>query len=162
MTGQRKGGAGRNDEWETPPDLFAALHSEFAFTCDVAATDANALCDYYETRETDGVAVEWGAGQYARVWCNPPYSNVTPWIEKAHDTQERGGLAVMLLTVTPETRAWKEHVLGVADEVRFLARRVRFNMGGVPAKASHTLPSAVVVFRPHLGPTRYVSWDWGR
>jgi site-specific DNA-methyltransferase (adenine-specific) len=151
---QRKGGPGRNDEWETPPDLFAALHVEFHFTLDAAATLTNSkvarLCD-------DGLVTSW---ENEMVWCNPPYSNVTPWIEKAHDSQTHGGTAVMLLTVTPETQAWKANILGVAAEVRFLARRVRFHMNGVPAKASHTLPSAVVVFRQHFGGTRYFSWDW--
>ena len=42
------------DYWETPQSLFNALDSEFHFTLDVAASDQNAKCKRYYTKESDG------------------------------------------------------------------------------------------------------------
>lgn len=58
------------EDWRTPPDLFAALHREFNFTVDAAATPANALLPRFFTRENDAFAQDWRG---ERVFCNPPY-----------------------------------------------------------------------------------------
>jgi phage N-6-adenine-methyltransferase len=70
----------RVDDRETPPDDFARFQARWHFTLDVAATPANAKCARFFTAADDGLRQSW-AGE--RVWCNPPYSNVRPWIEKA-------------------------------------------------------------------------------
>ena len=48
------------DEWETPQAFFDALNQEFHFTLDVCATDENAKCAEYFTREQDGLSRNWG------------------------------------------------------------------------------------------------------
>ena len=58
------------DEWATPQRLFDDLAAEFNFTLDACATDANAKCERYYTREDDGLSQDW-SGEV--VWCNPPY-----------------------------------------------------------------------------------------
>ena len=44
----------RNDEYETPPDVFRALDREFGFETDVCATPYNAKCPVFYTPEQDG------------------------------------------------------------------------------------------------------------
>ena len=51
------------DYWETPQSLFNALDSEFHFTIDVAASDQNAKCKRYYTKESDGLQKDWGGGR---------------------------------------------------------------------------------------------------
>lgn len=69
------------DDRETTPEVFAELDKRFGpFTLDVAASDHNAKCIHFYSIEDDGLACGW---QSDTVWCNPPYSNIRPWVEKA-------------------------------------------------------------------------------
>jgi hypothetical protein len=81
------------DDRETTPEVFDPLHERFRFTIDVAASPHNAKLPRYYSMEDDGLAQSW-AGE--RVWCNPPYSVVEPWLLKAH-AEHRAELIVMLL-----------------------------------------------------------------
>ena len=47
------------DEWETPPDLFAALDKEFHFALDACALPETAKCPRYFTPEDDGLSRPW-------------------------------------------------------------------------------------------------------
>ncbi len=59
----------RSEEWATPPDFFASLHSEFRFTPDPCATDQNAKCQNFYTKADNGLSKDWGQ---QIVFCNPP------------------------------------------------------------------------------------------
>lgn len=124
------------DERETAPAFFAPLHREFRFTIDVAATAENTKLDRFYSIEDDGLAQSW-AGE--RVWCNPPYSDIRPWVIKAWDEWrenrlERGPqLIVMLLPANrTEQKWWSEQVEPFRDNplfplrTRFIEGRVRF------------------------------------
>jgi len=67
------------DDYYTSPTLFLRLGVEFDL--DVAAPLGGVSWiparDYY-TQEDDGLSKPW----IGRVWMNPPFSNVTPWIER--------------------------------------------------------------------------------
>lgn len=55
------------DEWETPPELFAALNEEFHFTLDACALPETAKCPRFFTPEDDGLTRPWaepGGGCY--------------------------------------------------------------------------------------------------
>lgn len=69
------------DDRATTPEDFAPLHERFDFTIDVAASAANTKLPRFYTAEDDGLAQDWSG---ERVWCNPPYSSIEPWVEKAH------------------------------------------------------------------------------
>jgi site-specific DNA-methyltransferase (adenine-specific) len=49
-------------EWATPQNLFDELNAEFGFTLDVCATDENAKCADYFTKEQNGLLQNWGGG----------------------------------------------------------------------------------------------------
>ena len=133
----------KSDEWRTPLSVFEALHAEFGFTVDAAATPTNTLLDRYWT---DAMSEQW-AGE--RVWCNPPYSRgqQRQFIDRAPDAE----LAVLLLSARPDTRAWHDVIFQFADEVRFVRGRIRFT----GAAHSAPFPNAIVVFRGRgAGPPR--------
>lgn len=121
---------------------FAPLHERFRFTIDSAASPTNARLERYWTIDDDALAQSW-AGE--RVWCNPPYSNILPWVEKAHSEFHRyiepglthcpdlyrPHLIVMLLPANrTEQRWWQDWIepgrRGGLLNVEFLPGRMRF------------------------------------
>ena len=121
------------DDRETDPEVFDKLNERFNFTLDVAASPHNAKCDRFFTEEDDGLAQSW-AGE--RVWCNPPYSDIRPWVEKAWGEVGRADLVVMLLPANRTEQAWwQDLVEGERDRVgvlsvEFLRGRMRFIAAG--------------------------------
>jgi hypothetical protein len=68
-----------SDERFTPRWIFTALGERFDL--DVAHpmdAETNVPCDAFYTREDDGLTSPWSGF----VWCNPPFSNTTPWADK--------------------------------------------------------------------------------
>ena len=68
------------DRWQTPVEVFTALDLEFGFYLDAAADHQNALCARYLTEADDALAADWES--YGAIWCNPPYSAITPGLRR--------------------------------------------------------------------------------
>lgn len=127
------------DNWATPQWLFDSLDEEFHFDLDVCASEENAKCKTFYTKEQDGLLMPWNG----TVWCNPPYGRVIEkWVRKAHDYAKSGGTAVMLIPARTDTKWFHDYVYGQM-EIRFLRGRVKF--GG--RKSGAPFPSMVIVFR---------------
>lgn len=138
---QQVGAVGAKDNVDdrgTDPELFAELDARFGFTIDVAAAAHNAKCDRFYDLEVDGLAQSW-AGE--RVWCNPPYSSIEPWVRKAWDEWEGRDkndqicgpeLIVMLLPANRTEQGWWQDWVepfrngGTGLDVEFLRGRRRF------------------------------------
>ncbi len=117
------------DDMATPPELFDPPHERFGFTLDVAASEHNAKCERFFTQQDDGLERVWAN---ERVWCNPPYSDIAPWVLKAHGERFGARLIVMLLPANrTEQRWWQNHIEPWRDRagvcrVEFLPGRPRF------------------------------------
>ena len=124
------------DDRRTPREFFERLHAAHRFTIDAAASAENAMLPDYWTREQDAFAQEWGGH---RVWCNPPYSEVAAWVEKAWLAMrfEDCALVVMLLPANrTEQKWWQWHIEpwrdrdvlvdGIRLTTEFLKGRMRF------------------------------------
>lgn len=83
-----------SDEWSTPDDIFKKLDAEFKFNLDPCATKENAKCQRFFTKKNDGLKMSWG-GQ--RVFCNPPYSEISVWVEKAYKESLKDNTVVVML-----------------------------------------------------------------
>lgn len=133
-------------EWETPPEVFEPLHSEFKFTVDVCATAGNAKCERYFTVDEDGLTQTWRGES---CWMNPPYGRaIKSWMRKAHNESLQGATVVCLVPARTDTAWWWDYAM--KGEIRFIRGRVRF-LGGEKANPhSHNapFPCAVVIFRP--------------
>lgn len=131
----------KTDEWETPKELFDVLNQKYHFQTDVCATDENAKCPKYYTREIDGLKQEW----YGTCWMNPPYGReIGKWMKKAYkESKENGATVVCLVPARTDTAWWHEYAM--KGEITFLRGRLKF--GG--AKDNAPFPSAVVVFDGH-------------
>ena len=129
----------KSDEWETPDYIYDALDAEFEFTLDACATRENHKHFIYYSIEDDGLAHSWAG---ARVFCNPPYSEISKWVEKAfRETRNDNTLVVMLIPSRTDTKYFHNFIYQRA-EIRFVKGRVKF--GG---KDNAPFPSMIVIFR---------------
>ena len=128
-----------SDEWETPQTLFDELNEEFRFNLDPCATQSTAKCEKYFTADDNGLTHSWGG---YRVFCNPPYSEISKWVEKCYrEGVKDNTLVVMLIPSRTDTRYFHDFIYQRA-EIRFVRGRVKF--GG---KSNAPFPSMIVVFR---------------
>lgn len=129
----------RSDEWETPIDIYNKLDAEFHFDLDPCSTDSNHKCDKYFTKEINGLSKNWGG---RRVFCNPPYSNISEWVEKAYrESQQDHTLIVLLIPARTDTRYFHDYIYQ-RSEIRFIKGRLKFS-----GKGSAPFPSMIVIFR---------------
>lgn len=176
-----KGALDSVDDRETPPDVFDPLNEEFHFTLDVAAARHNAKCRRYYTlgpgplylaRQLsifpeefvgdpdalgiDGLAHRWERGEV--IWCNPPFSDIEPWVEKAVYC---AATVVMLLPANRCEQPWWARLiepyrdnrgtdireLFKSCETRFLAGRRCFRNRGaaITNRTSRNPPFGIVI-----------------
>lgn len=143
-----------SDNWTTPQDFFDALHREFDFVADMAATIENRKCGVWfgpgSPHGADALTMKyWPLGQ--GLWINPPYSQCRAFVARAASEARQGAVVVMLVPARTDTRWFHEHVYDASTngwrpgvEVRFVKGRLKFGDG----KNSAPFPSAVVIFRP--------------
>ena len=123
----RRGARPEVDERATSPEVFGPLDHRFGFTVDVAALPHNAKCERFYTPDDDGLAQDW-TGE--RVWCNPPYSSIEPWVAKAWSAAAE--LVVMLVPANRTEQGWWQRQVeprrdrGEGLSVEFLPGRLRF------------------------------------
>ena len=107
--------------WQTPKSLFDKLNLEFEFTGDVAASHSNALSGNFYTEEDNGLDQRW----FKVSWCNPPYDNIKPWVEKAIEQHNEGKTIVMLVPADTSLK-WFKNAFNSCNEVRFISGRLSF------------------------------------
>lgn len=107
--------------WQTPKSLFDNLNLEFEFTGDVAASHDNALSDNFYTEEDNALDQRW----FKISWCNPPYDNVKPWVEKAIQ-QHKAGKTIVMLVPADTSVQWFKNAFSSCNEVRFIGGRLSF------------------------------------
>jgi phage N-6-adenine-methyltransferase len=123
-----------SDDRETPDKLFSELNRRFRFDLDAAASHENTKCPVYCTligtftqpvlsglwvREPSnyqllspetGLAHSWRG---RRVWCNPPYSDIEPWILRAW--QSRADMAYLLAPNWTDRGWWRTWIEDFRD-----------------------------------------------
>lgn len=126
----------KTDKWGTPPELYKTLDDEFGFTHDPCPLD-------WKEGDEDGLTSEWGHSTF----CNPPYSQVAKWIEKAHQEWKKGKTIVMLINAVTDTIAFHKYIYNQA-EIRFIKGRVKFIDPSNPDKKQPSpKPSMIVIFK---------------
>lgn len=117
------------DDRALPQSDFDVLFSEFKFSIDVAASSENTKCKRFITEAENGLVASW-AGE--RVYCNPPYSDISPWIRKAWEERQAEIIVMLLPANRTEQTWWKTLVEPYRDKTgtplttRFLPGRLRF------------------------------------
>ena len=130
----------KSDEWATPQHLFDSLNEEFHFDLDPCATEQNHKCEKYFTLDQNGLEKSWGG---YKVFCNPPYSSIAKWVEKAYkEAQKENTIVVMLIPSRTDTKYFHDFIYH-RSEIRFVRGGLKF--GDSPYNAP--FPSMIVIFR---------------
>lgn len=132
---ERRGADDDIDDRATPWEVFDPLHERFGFTVDAAASALNARLERFWTKTDDALSQDWTP---ERVWCNPPYSNIEPWVGKAWASVDAGCPLVVMLTPANRTEQgwWQRGIEPHRDRgcgvlsVEFIATRIRFVSAG--------------------------------
>ena len=129
----------KSNDWATPHQTFNELDNEFNFTLDPCASQENAKCEKYFTKEDDGLSQDWSN---EIVFMNPPYGReIGKWVEKAYRESLKGAVVVCLIPARTDTKYWHNFIFPYA-EIRFIKGRLKF--GG--SKNSAPFPSAIVIY----------------
>lgn len=108
-------GGKRRQSWATPASLFDPLNQEYRFDLDGAADGPNALLPEASTPE----APKPWTGR--RVFCNPPWSNIPPFVELAATAD----LAVLLVPARTNAR-WFHRALALGAVPRYFLPKPKF------------------------------------
>lgn len=113
-------------EWYTPAHVvdFAADVFGNEINLDPASCEAaNKIvdADHFFDIEANGLAKPW----FGKVWINPPYDNVGPWVEKMIAEYENGNIdsAILLVNANTETvwfsKLWKYSLCFLRGRLKF-------------------------------------------
>jgi hypothetical protein len=163
---KRRGVDDSIDDRETPDCVYLPLDEEFKFTIDAASSSANAKCQRYctlrgtfdrhpepvgliQVSTENGLEHCWD-GQ--RVWVNPPFSKLSPWVERAWD-EPTEVVCILLPNNRQEQPFWQNMVEPFRDRpgsvltTRFLRKRRPFlHLGeGIGNRTSKNPPFGLVV-----------------
>jgi hypothetical protein len=119
---------GDGDEWYTPRKVLDAVAALAADGIDLdpcyaprSLVDARHVID--ARSGGDGLHDSWpGDGL---VWCNPPYSDVEPWLRRCCNASVSRDV-VLLIPMRPETKAWQQWVWGSGAVVVIHTGRLSF------------------------------------
>jgi phage N-6-adenine-methyltransferase len=130
------------DDRATTPEDFGPLDERFHFTIDAAASPHNTKCQRFWTIEDDGLEQSWSG---ERVWCNPPFSNIAPWVRKAWDEFDAEMVVMLLPANRTEQGWWQEQIEPYRDRgsrltVEFLPGRMRFIAPGADRIGTNERP----------------------
>jgi len=142
---------GVNDEWETPLDIFqqGIKRTGIIPELDVCCTKQNTKCISYFTKEGNGLYLEW-----IRDWfCNPPYSEVDKWIERANNqSMKHKTNGFMLIFHKSDTKWYHKYIYNIETEsylhkIYPIKGRVNFLLNGNQVKNSSPYDSIFIEFR---------------
>ncbi|HHT0510791.1 TPA: phage N-6-adenine-methyltransferase [Raoultella planticola] len=138
--------------WQTPIPLFVALDAEFCLTLDAAASADNALCNRYITEEQDTLITPWSNFLVSPgyVWLNPPYSDITPFVQKAA-AESKNQIGTVMLVPSDTSVGWFREAIETASEVRFIVGgRLAFinPVSGKPVSGNNK-GSMLIIWHPY-------------
>jgi phage N-6-adenine-methyltransferase len=132
------------DNWRTPRWVFHLAEGMFGdYVLDVAADQENAMCVPHYSVDDDGLQQRWTDGS----WCNPPYSNITPWVECAIEQEVRA----TLLIPAPNGESRDLLTLSHASDLVFFQERVAFvDPDSGKARGGNPRGSVLAHFDPNM------------
>lgn len=104
------------DLWSTPQWLFDYLDNRYGpFDIDAAASAQSAKCAVFYDESADAFAQEPPVG--SRVFINPPFSDLAPWIELASRWKKERKCQVTIIIPHDISTAWAASAIINATEI---------------------------------------------
>ena len=148
-----KSKSGPGDCWGTPLDLWTDIYNKFLQGVsgdgpifDPCPNMSRILPRTYGIPGKIGLSKPWGINDdrdwSSRVFVNPPFSDIAPWIQKAVEEYEIAPFnktIIMLVPVRPDQAWW--HVWVPKTQIFFIRKRVNYcredgSVGKAPSFAS--------------------------
>lgn len=123
-----------NNNYATPEYLYQALHMEFDFDLDPCPLNP----EFDPQVHVDGLKLDWTD---RRVFVNPPWSDILPWIQKGLDSKAR--LVVYLVPARTDTE-WFHLLKQHGAELRLFRKRVHFIREGLSANPTDGTLVAII------------------
>lgn len=133
----------RRDTWATPHSFYAVMDHLFHPSIDVCAMPTNSKCQTFiappnfessasevkfitgrTLAGVDAMKTSW-AGYGSVAWCNPPYSDIMPWMDRASEMTKEGVTTIMLSHHGLATKWFHKHASQVAG-LWILTPRINF------------------------------------
>lgn len=120
------------DDFKTPQDMYNYyLNNDFFDPCPFL----------HDLNKWDGLIIDW---KYEKIFCNPPYSNITAWIEKAIiEVKKNNCKKVFMLLPAWTDRSWFHDLIYNKYNFHFYRGRLRFEGG----KHRPTFRSMLVIIK---------------
>ena len=155
----QKPGKSRQD-YCSPPELLTALKRKLGilyFDIDLAASGENTVAEGFYTEKENALVQPWGVLAGGWGYCNPPYANIKPWVEKAYyETDIHGAQTAMLVPASVGANWWQDWVHHHAY-VLFMNGRVTF----VGETTGYPKDTAILLYSPMtIGDGGYSVWNW--
>lgn len=158
MTMPRQKPGRSKQDYCTPPELLAAVKARLcigSFDMDVAASVENAVCANYYDELMDALGpCQWKVTDGGWVWCNPPFKDIKPWVDKAAWEAYNGANVAMLVPASVGANWWVQYVEPCAYQV-FLNGRITF----VGQPTPYPKDCALLLYTP-WGFTGHEIWPW--
>ena len=127
-----------SDDWLTPPWLLEQL-GEFDLDPCCPPSMPWRTAKRMLTLDDDGLHADWSG----RVWLNPPYSEILPWVAKL----ARHGHGMLLVFARTDTSWFQDHVFPEASALLFLRGRLFFHRAdGARAPANAGGPTVLAAY----------------
>lgn len=133
--------------YRTPNHVFTPLNLDLGpFGLDAAADENNTKCLEFldEARNALSPDTKWYSGT-GKVWCNPPYKKILPWVLRAEKAVEDGECERVVLLLPLIAAKWFTRCL-INHEVQIYDGRIAFDLPeGMTNKRSPANASIAVV-----------------
>lgn len=126
------------DSWCTPQWLTDLLPEVDIDPCSNERSTVKAKVSLCGGGEYDnGLCLDW---TQCSVYCNPPYSNILPWAEKAREAQSW----IFLVNHDHSTKWWKALRASGGSHLFLFDRRIRFEPPPGVSISSNSKPQSIV------------------
>lgn len=137
------------DLWQTPKFVFDYYDKRFDFEWDLAASKENKLCNWYCSEGSNSAFKQSNKGFDGAVFCNPPYSDIKPWVELCIDISRQSRVPVLMLIPADTSVKWFKLAFENCTECHFISGRLAFiNAETQKPVSGNNKGSVVFIFDP--------------
>jgi phage N-6-adenine-methyltransferase len=158
MTMPKQNPGRSRQDYSTPKEFISAVKHRLKiqeFTADLAADMFNTKAAFFWGEEDNSLIQDWHVwGPEQWLFLNPPFSNISPWVEKCATESHLGCNIVCLVPASVGANWWREWVTPYAYTV-FLNGRLTFSGETTP----YPKDCSLLLYTPWGFPGSEV-WTW--